>query len=68
MAEHRPVLRTSNNAAPLLEVVHSFVLSALVEGGHFSHVRWLADDPAIATIMNLNRVRGNDASHAWARR
>ena len=56
-----PVTRTSSNAAPVREVVHSFALSALVEGKRFSHVRWLTDDPAIATIMNMTRVRGEDA-------
>ncbi len=56
-----PVTRTSPNAAPVREVVHSFALSALVEGKRFSHVRWLTDDPAIATIMNMTRVRGEDA-------
>ncbi len=60
-AERCPVARTSPNAAPVREVLHSFVLSALVEGKRFCHVRWLTDDPAIATIMNLARVRGEDA-------
>jgi hypothetical protein len=60
-AESCPVSRTSPNAAPVREVIHSFALSALVEGKRFCHVRWLTDDPAIATIMNLARVRGEDA-------
>jgi hypothetical protein len=60
-AEHCSVTRTSPNAAPVREVVHSFTLAALVEGKRFCHVRWLTDDPAIATIMNMNRVRGEDA-------
>lgn len=60
-AEGCPVTRTSPNAAPVREVLHSFALSALVEGKRFCHVRWLTDDPAIATIMNLERVRGEDA-------
>lgn len=51
----------SPNAAPVREVLHSFALSALVEGKRFGHVRWLTDDPAIATIMHLERVRGEDA-------
>jgi Transposase DDE domain group 1 len=60
-SERCPIHRTSPNAAPVREVVHSFTLSALVEGKRFCHVRWLADDPAIATIMNMERVRGEDA-------
>ena len=61
LAERCPLNRTSPNAAPVREGIHSFALSALVEGKHFCHVRWLTDDPAIATIMNLERVRGEDA-------
>ena len=61
LAEHCPVTRTSPNAAPGREVLHSFTLSALVEGKRFCHVRWLTDDPAIATLMNMERVRGEDA-------
>jgi hypothetical protein len=60
-AEHCPVVRTSPNAAPVREVVHSFALCALVEGKRFCHVRWLTDDPAISTIMGMERVRGEDA-------
>ena len=56
-----PVVRTSPNAAPVREVLHSFQLSALVEGKRFCHVRWLMDDPAVATLMGLERVRGEDA-------
>lgn len=39
LAEHCPVVRTSPNAAPVREVLHSFQLSALVEGKRFCHVR-----------------------------
>lgn len=60
-AEACPVVRTSPNAAPVREVLHSFLLSALVEGKRFSHVRWLMDDPAVATLMGMERVRGEDA-------
>jgi hypothetical protein len=60
-AERCPVARTSPNAAPVREVLPSFALSALVEGKRFCHVRWLTDDPAIATIMDLERGRGEDA-------
>jgi hypothetical protein len=61
LADHCPVVRTSPNAAPVREVLHSFSLSALVEGKRFCHVRWLNDDPAIATRMGMARVRGEDA-------
>jgi hypothetical protein len=61
LAAQCPVVRTSPNAAPVREVLHSFQLSALVEGKRFCHVRWLTDDPAVATLMGLERVRGEDA-------
>src|ERR1035437_3739846 len=61
LAGHCPVVRTSPNAAPVREVLHSFLLGALVEGKRFCHVRWVMDDPAVATLMGLERVRGEDA-------
>ena len=61
LAQRCPVSRTSPNAAPVREVLHSFALCALVEGKRFCHVRWLTDDPALATVMNMDRVRGEDA-------
>ena len=67
LADHCPVIRTSPNAAPVREVLHSFLLSALVEGRRFCHVRWLMDDPAVATLMGLAKVRGEDALPRLAR-
>ena len=61
LADHCPVVRTSPNAAPVREVLHSFVLGALVEGKRFCHVRWLTEDPAVATLLGMERVRGEDA-------
>lgn len=61
LADHCPVVRTSPNAAPVREVLHSFLLAGLVEGKRFCHVRWLSDDPAVATMMGMDRVRGEDA-------
>ena len=61
LAAHCPVTRTSPNAAPVREVLHSFMLGALVEGRRFCHVRWVMDDPAVATLMGMERVRGEDA-------
>lgn len=61
LADPCPVRRTSPNAAPVREILHSFLLSALVEGRRFCHVHWLMDDPAVATLMGMERVRGEDA-------
>ena len=67
LADHCPVLRTSPTTAPVREVLHSFLLSALVEGKRFCHVRWLMDDPAVATLMGMDKVRGEDALPRMAR-
>lgn len=61
LAENYPLTRTSPNAAPVREIVHSFSLTALVEGKRFSHVNWLADDPGLAAVMGIKSVRGEDA-------
>ena len=61
LAERYPVERTSPNAAPVREVLHSFVLAALVEGRRFSHVGWVREDPGVAAVLGLERVRGEDA-------
>jgi hypothetical protein len=68
LADHCPVVRTSPNAAPVREVLHSFLLGALVEGKRFCHVRWLMDDAAVATLLGLERVRGEDALPRLAHR
>lgn len=56
-----PVERTSPNAAPVREILHSFVLTVLIEGRRFSHVGWVRDDPGVAAVLDLERVRGEDA-------
>lgn len=61
LAASYPLHRTSPNAAPVREIIHSFSLTALVEGKRFSHVRWLTDDLGIATVMGMGSVRGEDA-------
>ena len=43
------------------EGLHSFLLGALVEGQSFCDVRWVMDSPAVATLMMLARVRGEEA-------
>ena len=45
LADHCLVLRTSPNAASVREVLHIFLLAALVEGKRFCHIRWRMDDP-----------------------
>ena len=46
---------------PVREVLHSFMATVLIEGRRFSHVGWLRDDPGVAAVLGLERVRGEDA-------
>jgi hypothetical protein len=48
LAERCPVERTSPNAAPVREVLHSFAVTALIEGRRFRHVGWVQDDSGVA--------------------
>ena len=61
LAERYPGQRTSPNAAPVREVLHSFMVTVLIEGRRFSHVGWVRDDPGVAAVLGLERVRGEDA-------
>jgi hypothetical protein len=61
LAERCPVERTSPNAAPVREVLHSFSVTALIEGRRFRHVGWVQDDAGVAAVLGLERVRGEDA-------
>ena len=61
LAERYPVERTSPNAAPVREVLHSFAVTALIEGRRFRHVGWVQDDSGVAAVLGLARVRGEDA-------
>ncbi len=61
LAEGYPGQRTSPNAAPVREVLHSFMVTVLIEGRRFSHVGWVRDDPGVAAVLGLERVRGEDA-------
>ena len=61
LAERCPVERTSPNAAPVREILHSFSVTALIEGRRFRHVGWVQEDAGVAAVLGLERVRGEDA-------
>jgi len=48
LARSCPVKRTSPNAAPVYDVVQSFVLTALCDGKRFAHVNRMREDPTSA--------------------
>lgn len=50
-----PVTRTSPNASPIADILHSFALTALTDGRHFSHVMRLREDPGISELFGLSR-------------
>src|ERR1035437_2916040 len=55
---HCPVVRTSPNAVPVRVVLHRFLLGA---GRTQTLLSGVMDDPAVAALMGLERVRGEDA-------
>ena len=60
LAQSCPVERTSNNAAPVLDILHSFALTALCAGTRFAHVQRLREDPSLAELFGMERVVSDD--------
>ncbi len=63
MGRRFPAPRTSPNATPVRDVLHGFMLNALMGGKRFAHARRLQDDRAVAAILGLKKERlcGEDA-------
>ncbi len=60
LAEDCPVRRTSPNAAPVYDVIESFMLTALTDGRRFSHIERLREDPMIPELFGMEAVVGDD--------
>ena len=60
LAAECPVERTSPNAAPVYDVLQSFILTALTDGRRFSHIERLREDPTIPEIFGMESVVGDD--------
>ena len=58
LAAECPVERTSPNAAPVYDVLQSFILTALTDGRRFSHIERLREDPTIPEIFGMESVVG----------
>jgi hypothetical protein len=56
-----PVRRTSPNAAPVYDVLHSFALTVVTDGRRFAHVQRLREDPSVATLFGLESVVSDDS-------
>ena len=67
LAASYPLQRTSPNAAPVREIIHSFSLTALVEGKRFSHVGWLTTIRASRRSWAWRRCAGRMPFRAWSR-
>jgi len=63
LARRIPVQRTSPNATPVRDILHGFMINALLGGRRFAHIRRLQDDRAAAAILGFQRGRicGEDA-------
>ena len=53
-----PVQRTSPNAAPVYDVLQSFMLTALTDGRRFSHIERLREDPTIPELFGKRLAGG----------
>ncbi len=60
LAASCPVSRTSPNAAPIADVLHSFALTAVCAGTRFAHVQRLREDPSLAELFGIRRVVSDD--------
>ena len=60
LAADCPVKRTSPNAAPVYDVLQSFMLTALTDGRRFSHIERLREDPTIPELFGMESVVGDD--------
>jgi hypothetical protein len=60
LAADCPVERTSPNAAPVYDVLQSFMLTALTDGRRFSHIERMREDPTIPEIFGMESVVGDD--------
>jgi hypothetical protein len=60
LATSCPVKRTSPNAAPVYDVIQSFMLTALTDGRRFSHIERLREDPTVPELFGMEAVVGDD--------
>jgi len=60
LAADCPVKRISPNAAPVYDVLQSFILTALADGRRFSHIERMREDPTIPEIFGMEAVVSSD--------
>ncbi|MBL9207255.1 MAG: transposase [Opitutaceae bacterium] len=60
LAASCPIERSSPNAAPVYDVIQSFMLTALTDGRRFSRVERLREDPTIPELFGMEAVVSDD--------
>lgn len=56
LARRFPAERTSPNAAPVRDILHGFMINALMGGRRFAHIRRLQIARAVAAIFGFKRL------------
>jgi len=67
LAKDCPVKRTSPNAAPVYDILQSFMLTALTDGRRFSRVERLREDPIFPELFGMEEVVGDDTVQRFFR-
>ena len=60
LARTCPVKRTSPNAAPVRDVLQSFLLTALTDGRRFAHVQRLREERGLCELFGMKAVVSDD--------
>jgi len=57
-----PIKRSSPNATPVRDIIVGFILTCIVEGKRFKHIRYVQHDAVIGKIFGVERrIPGDDA-------
>lgn len=60
LAKEAPVKRSSPNAAPIYDILQSFMLTALCDGKRFRHVARLREDPTVNDLLGVKSIVSDD--------
>jgi len=60
LAKEVPIKRRSPNAAPVYDILQSFMLTALCDGRRFRHVARLREDPTVNELLGMRNVVSDD--------
>lgn len=55
-----PVIRKSNNATSVYDIINSFALTVLCDGKRFNHVQRLKHDKALPEIFGMKKICSDD--------